>query len=211
MHATIVLMPFRKIPRDTWSHLLEGNQRFATDTSARPHTGAQRREELRAGQSPYAAVLACSDSRVPVELLFDAGLGDLFVVRTAGGCVDAAVTGSLEFAVNSLGVSLIVVLSHEECGAIGAAAKSFEEGDLPADLTRVFVEKIAPSVIRAKRDGFSERSKIEEIHAAETAEHLMHRIPTVAARIADGTLGIVAARYRLEDGRVTSVEEHFAR
>ncbi|MDK8794917.1 carbonic anhydrase [Corynebacterium sp. MSK041] len=203
-------MAFRTIPRDAWTHLLEGNQRFATDTSVHPHSGASRREELRSGQAPFAAVLACSDSRVPVEMLFDAGLGDLFVVRTAGGCVDAAVTGSLEFAVTTLGVSLIVVLSHEECGAIGAAVSSFEEGDLPSDLTRVFVEKIAPSVIRAKHDGHDERSAIEEIHAAETAEHLVHRIPPVQARIADGSLGVVAARYRLEDGRVTSVEEHFA-
>lgn len=83
-------MAFRTIPRDAWTHLLEGNQRFATDTSIHPHSGASRREELRSGQAPFAAVLACSDSRVPVEMLFDAGLGDLFVVRTAGGCVDAS-------------------------------------------------------------------------------------------------------------------------
>ncbi|KAA8730795.1 beta-hydroxylase [Corynebacterium tuscaniense] len=203
-------MPFRVIPKDAWAHLLEGNERFAADASVHPRTGSVRREELRSGQEPFAAVLACSDSRVPVEMLFDVGLGDLFVVRTAGGCVDAAVTGSLEFAVTTLGVSLIVVLSHEECGAIGAAISSFEEGDLPSDLTRVFVEKIAPSVIRAKNDGHDERCVVEEIHAAETAEHLIHRIPPVQAKIADGSLGIVAARYRLEDGRVTVVEEHFA-
>lgn len=203
-------MPFREDPRATWEHLREGNARFATETTQRPHTSVARREELRAGQEPYAAVLACSDSRVPVEMLFDAGLGDLFVVRTAGGCVDAAVTGSLEFAVKSLGVSLIVVLSHESCGAIGAAATSFEEGDMPTDLTRVFVEKIAPSVIKAAKLGRSDRDGIEEVHAQVTAEHLMHRIPDVQGRVDDGTLGLVAARYRLEDGRVTAVEEHFA-
>nr|VDG64074.1 carbonic anhydrase [Streptococcus thermophilus] len=204
-------MPFRKIPRDTWEHLLAGNERFATETSERPNTNMTRREELRAGQAPYAAVLACSDSRVPVEMLFDVGLGELFVVRTAGGCVDAAVTGSLEFAVKNLGVSLIVVLSHESCGAIGAAATSFEEGEMPTDLTRVFVEKIAPSVIEAKKLHHDDAAGIEETHALVTAEHLRHRIPAVEGRIADGSLGIVAARYRLEDGRVTPVGEHFGR
>ncbi|MCQ4619212.1 carbonic anhydrase [Corynebacterium genitalium ATCC 33030] len=204
-------MAFRKIPRETWQHLLEGNERFATETSERPNNNSARLQELRAGQEPYAAVLACSDSRVPVEMLFDAGLGELFVVRTAGGCVDAAVTGSLEFAVKNLGVSLIVVLSHESCGAIGAAATSFEEGEMPTDLTRVFVEKIAPSVIEAKKLEHADRAVIEETHATVTAEHLRHRIPDVEDRIADGSLGIVAARYRLEDGRVTPVGEHFGR
>lgn len=202
-------MPFRKDPRATWDTLLAGNERFATDSSERPRTSAARREELRSGQAPYAAVLACSDSRVPVEVLFDAGLGDIFVVRTAGGCVDAAVTGSLEFAVKQLGVSLILMLSHENCGAIGAAISSFEEGEMPTDLTRVFVEKIAPSVLEAKRHGHDDNASIEETHSLVTAEHLLHRIPAAKGRVEDGTLGIVAARYRLEDGRVTPVMERF--
>lgn len=210
MRATIVGMPFRKIPRDAWAHLEAGNARFASDSPEHPNTNAYRRTELLSGQAPFAAVLACSDSRVPVEMLFDVGLGDLFVIRTAGGCVDAAVTGSLEYAVKSLGVSLIVVLSHESCGAIGAAASSFEEGDLPADLTRVFVEKIAPSVLAAKRAGREDCAGIEEVHAEVTAEHIIARIPSLRTELENGTVGVVAARYRLEDGRVTSVQEHFA-
>ena len=210
MHATIVAMPFRKIPRDAWAHLQAGNARFASERPEHPNTNAYRRAELRSGQAPFAAVLACSDSRVPVEMLFDVGLGDLFVIRTAGGCVDAAVTGSLEYAVKSLGVSLIVVLSHESCGAIGAAASSFQEGDLPADLTRVFVEKIAPSVLAAQRAGRDDRAGIEEVHAEVTAEHIMARIPALQSKVDEGSVGVVAARYRLEDGRVTSVQEHFA-
>ncbi|WKK62140.1 carbonic anhydrase [Corynebacterium sp. P3-F1] len=203
-------MTFRKVPRDAWERLAAGNARFASDAPEHPNTNAYRRLELRSGQEPFAAVLACSDSRVPVEMLFDAGLGDLFVIRTAGGCVDATVTGSLEYAVESLGVSLIVVLSHESCGAIGAAVTSFEDGDLPADLTRVFVEKIAPSVLAAKKSGRSDRAGIEEVHAEVTAEHIMARIPSLQEKVEDGSVGVVAARYRLEDGRVTSVQEHFA-
>lgn len=202
-------MTFRTDPQQAWAHLQEGNARFATDSAQRPNSSHDRREELRAGQAPFAAVLACSDSRVPVELLFDAGLGDLFVVRTAGGTVDASVAGSLQFAVKSLGVSLILVLSHESCGAVGAAVNSFEKGEIPADLQRVFVEKIAPSVIEARANGATDSDSIEEAHAKVTAEHVIARIPELAEGLEAGRIGVVAARYRLADGRVTSVAEHF--
>ncbi|GAB3086285.1 carbonic anhydrase [Corynebacterium aquatimens] len=202
-------MPYRTVPRQAWDHLIAGNERFATDSPQRPNASHDRREELRKGQAPFAAVLACSDSRVPVELLFDAGLGDLFVVRTAGGTVDAAVSGSLQFAVKSLGVSLIVVLSHESCGAVAAAMNSFQKGNIPKDLQRVFVEKIAPSVIQAKSEGHLDPAGVEATHAKVTAEHIIARIPELAEGLVSGDVGVVAARYRLEDGRVTSVEEHF--
>ncbi|MDY5786219.1 MULTISPECIES: carbonic anhydrase [unclassified Corynebacterium] len=196
-------------PGSVWQKLLEGNARFADETLERPNSDHNRREELRGGQAPVAAILSCSDSRVPVEMLFDAGLGDIFVIRNAGGCVDAAVAGSLDFAVETLGVKLVVVLSHEACGAIGAAIRAVDEAHIPVGLQRVFVEKIAPSVIAAKACGHTERSEIEKEHAGFTAEHLVDRIPAIQAGIAAGDLGVVAARYRLEDGRVETVMEHF--
>ncbi|WJY68787.1 Carbonic anhydrase [Corynebacterium auris] len=190
-----------------WHQLLEGNARFADDSVERPHSGRDRREELRGGQAPVAAVLSCSDSRVPVEMLFDAGLGDIFVIRTAGGCVDAAVSGSLDFAVETLGVKLVIVLSHEACGAIGAAINAVDKAEIPIGLQRVFVEKIAPSVIAAKARGRDARAEVEKEHAGITAEHLIDRIPAIQAGVAEGTLGVVAARYRLEDGRVETVSQ----
>ncbi|SDL92885.1 carbonic anhydrase [Corynebacterium mycetoides] len=198
-------------PAQVWETLLSGNDRFATDNVLHPNSTVERRLELRDGQAPVAAVLACSDSRVPVELLFDAGLGDMFVIRTAGGCVDAAVSGSVDFAVSSLGVKLVIVLSHEACGAIGAAYTAVEQAEVPLGLQRVFVEKIAPSVIWAKGHGKGERDDVEREHARITAQHLIDRIPALQDGAADGTIGVVAARYSLADGRVETVSEHFAR
>ncbi len=196
-------------PAAVWEQLLEGNARFADDSVKRPNSDRNRREELRGGQAPVAAILSCSDSRVPVEMLFDAGLGDIFVIRTAGGCVDAAVSGSLDFAVDALGVNLVIVLSHEACGAIGAAIKAVDDAEVPLGLQRVFVEKIAPSVIEAKAHGKSGGAEIEKAHAGITAEHLIDRIPAIQEGLKAGTLGVVAARYRLEDGRVETVSQHF--
>ncbi|WP_018018140.1 carbonic anhydrase [Corynebacterium capitovis] len=198
-------------PLAVWTQLLEGNQRFADDSVVRPNSDRNRREELRGGQAPVAAVLGCSDSRVPVEMLFDAGLGDIFVIRTAGACVDATVSGSLDFAVETLGVKLVIVLSHEACGAVGAAVTAVEDAVVPVGLQRVFVEKIAPSVIEAQAHGAEGRAGVEKEHARITAEHLIDRVPAVRDGLDAGTLGVVAARYRLEDGRVEPVLERFAR
>ena len=108
-------------PQATMQFLLDGNRRFVEDRLERPHADGTRRRELVGGQKPLAAVLGCSDSRVPPELVFDQGLGDLFVVRSAGQLADDSNLGSLEFAVAVLGVRLIVVLGHEDCGAVSAA------------------------------------------------------------------------------------------
>lgn len=189
--------------KDVWAELLAGNKRFAAGAETGPHRDRARRDELVGGQHPHAAVIACSDSRVPVELLFDAGFGDIFTIRTAGGCVDDAVAASVDFAVSALGVPLVVVLSHESCGAIGAAIGAVRSGEVPGGLSRVFVEKIGPSVIEA---GEQDRPGVEEAHARITAEQLIGRVPAIAERGA----GVVAARYRLDGGRVETVWERFA-
>lgn len=188
-----------------WDELLAGNERFATDATTTPNRDLHRREEIRGGQDPIAVVIACSDSRVPVELLFDAGFGDIFVIRTAGGCVDAAVSASVEYAVDALGVSLVLFLSHEGCGAIGAAIKAVDESEIPHGLTRVFVEKIAPSVLEARSEGCTDAPAIEEAHAKIMAQHLEDRIPAIKAR----NVGVVGARYHLDSGRVDTIYEHF--
>ena len=100
-------------PQQVWEALKEGNRRFREELYLRPHQDAPTRFAMRSGQHPRAVVLACSDSRVPVEIVFDCGLGDLFIVRTAGEILDSAVLGSIEFAIRGLGVDLLVVLGHE--------------------------------------------------------------------------------------------------
>ena len=192
-------------PREVWQLLQEGNERFATGNTADPHRDPETRQQLTAGQNPAVCVVGCSDSRVPVELLFDAGFGDIFVIRTAGGCVDSAVAASVEFAVDGLGVDLVLFLAHEACGAVGAAVGALDSGDIPTGLTRLFVEKIAPSVVEAKARG----EQVEQAHARNGAEHIAARIPSVVAALEEKTIGVVGARYRLSDGRVETTYENF--
>lgn len=111
----------------TWSRMLEGNSRFAAGTPEHPWQDRETRESLIDGQHPDAAVLACSDSRVPPEIIFDQGLGNMFTVRTAGQIIDDAVIASLEYAVTHLHVSLLVVLGHEHCGAVAGAVEELDE------------------------------------------------------------------------------------
>jgi len=115
-------------PDEALSWLVEGNERYAQARLERPNQGADRRAVLAQGQHPFATIFGCSDSRVPVELVFDRGLGDLFVVRTAGHVVDRAVLGSIQFGVKELEVPLIMVLGHEGCGAVAAAVDAITRG-----------------------------------------------------------------------------------
>ena len=192
-------------PREVWELLKVGNERFATGNTADPRRDPVTRQQLTSGQNPAVAVVGCSDSRVPVELLFDAGFGDIFVIRTAGGCVDSAVSASVEYAVDGLGVDLVLFLAHEKCGAVGAAVEALESGHVPAGLTRVFVEKISPAFAEARTRG----EQVEHAHARNGAEHLAARIPSVMAGLEAKTVGVVGARYRLSDGRVETLYENF--
>ncbi|AIF52957.1 carbonic anhydrase [Pelosinus sp. UFO1] len=127
--------------------LIGGNERYVTENFAVIDVGVERREELaEEGQYPFAVVVCCSDSRVPPEIVFDQGLGDLFVVRTAGEVVDDIALGSVEYAIEHLGVNLIVVLGHEDCGAVKAAV---EDSDEPGHIALI-IEAIKPAVEKAK-------------------------------------------------------------
>lgn len=195
-------------PRDphlVWSQLLEGNERFATGTPSHPNQSVTRREELTIGQAPRAAVLTCGDSRVPVELLFDVGLGDIFTVRTAGEIVDSAVLASLEFAVAALGVEVLVILGHESCGAVQATLEVLEGAEVPTGHQRSIVEQIAPSILESKTRGGMEAADFERHHARATMNKIMQVSPTIANAVMSGKTAAIAARYRLADGRVETV------
>lgn len=191
---------------DPWARLREGNLRWVEDRStAGGDRGAARRAETSRSQTPFALVLGCSDSRVPAEILFDQGLGDLFVVRTAGHVVDSAALGSVEYAVDVLGVSLIVVLGHEECGAVAAAARVVDDGEVPPGYIRDIAERIAPNVLRARRAGAVTAAEIVGQHSMHTVELLRQRSPLVDAAIRRGALAAVPARYSLSSGTVIEV------
>jgi carbonic anhydrase len=184
--------------------LLEGNARFAAGHStADVRRGADRRAELIGSQAPGALVLGCADSRVPVEILFDQGLGDLFVVRTAGHVLDGAVLGSIEYAVEMLGVPLIVILGHDECGAVAAATAMVDEGKVPPGSIRDVVEHIAPDIVRARIEGATTFGETVEQHARYTVELLRERSALVDAAVRSGRVEVVPARYCLGSGEVS--------
>jgi carbonic anhydrase len=151
-------------------------------------------------------VFGCADSRVAAELIFDQGLGDMFVVRTAGQVIDSAVLGSIEFAVTVLGVPLVVVLGHDSCGAVKAALAAMNEGTLPSGYVRDVVERVAPSIWLGRRDGLTRVDEFEERHVRETVAQLMSRSTAIAERVSAGTLAIAGATYHLADGRASLVD-----
>lgn len=185
-------------PGEALKRLLDGNLRYVSAKAAHPNQSAECRMRIAGGQAPFAAVLGCSDSRVPPEVLFDQGLGDLFVVRTAGHVVDDAGLGSLEYAAEHLGVHLVVVLGHERCGAVGAAVNHAEaEGHLEA-----LLEAIEPAVAAAKgRAGDPVDNAVRE-HVSLSVKGLERSKPLLSELVADGKLRVVGARYDLDTGRI---------
>lgn len=184
--------------------LVDGNRRYVAEKSAGPHRSAKRRVEISKGQHPFAVIVGCSDSRVPPEILFDQGLGDLFVVRTAGNVVDSVALGSIEYAVEHLGAKLIVVLGHERCGAVDATVKG---GDAPANIRSV-VEAIKPAVEKAKAKGAHGGHGCDLLCGAVKSNvrivaEKMHSSPILSEFIDDGLLKVVGAYYDLDSGAAT--------
>ncbi len=197
--------PRPSTPVQAWAELSRGNARFAADRAERPNTGAEQRRLVSRGQRPFAVVLGCSDSRVAAELVFDRGLGDLFVVRTAGHVLDSAVLGSVEFATEALDVPLLVVLGHDTCGAVVAALQARREGRVPGGFLRDIVERVTTSVLAAEHRGAASVDDIVREHVRSTAMQLLERSEAIRAAVTSGRLGVVGAYYSLADGRVEPV------
>jgi carbonic anhydrase len=189
-------------PVTAWNALKEGNQRFVAGQSAHPGQSVEHRAALADGQQPTAAVFGCGDSRVPAEILFDQGLGDMFVVRTAGHTIDSVTLGSIEFAVVVLDVPLIVVLGHDSCGAVNAALSALDDGVVPGGYVRDVVERVAPSILLGRRDGLRTVNEFVARHVDETAAQLVERSTAISERVAAGSLAVVGATYHLADGQV---------
>jgi carbonic anhydrase len=189
-------------PDSVWKALQEGNARFAAGKPLHPHQSPERRTEIAETQKPPAVVIGCSDSRTAPELVFDQGLGDLFVTRLAGNIVDDAAVGSIEFAVGALGAKLIVVLGHERCGAVDAALKGVKAGGA---LGKVIAD-IQPSIEQARAENRATLDHATDLNARRVAARLKSASPDLAARIDAGTVKVIAARYDLDSGAVTLVE-----
>ncbi len=188
-------------PGEAMRELLEGNARFVNGKPARKELGASRRHALALGQHPKAAILSCSDSRVPPEHLFDQGLGDLFVIRLAGNVPEPAAVGSVEYAVEHLGVGLVVVLGHHSCGAVQAALQGGEpEGDVG-----LIVKDIEPAVRAARaagKNGAALEDAVVHENARRAAAALTERSAAVRRLVREGKLEIKVAVYDLETGKL---------
>src|SRR5215212_1585357 len=188
----------------------DGNPDPAPTTQGRdPRLSHERRLEIAQGQTPFAVLVSCSDSRVPPELLFGRGLGDLFIVRNAGNTVDTAALGSLEYAVAELGVPLVLVLGHERCGAVDAALSVVEKNaTFPGSIGQM-LEPIVPAALQAKSTAPASTSREDVLDMAvrENVRRVVTRLRTAAEPIMleplkSGKLKVVGARYDLDDGSV---------
>ena len=188
--------------------LTAGNERFASEKPERPNTGLDRVHATAGGQAPFAAVLSCADSRVPVETVFDRGVGDLFVVRVAGNVADPGTLGSMEYAAEHLHTHLIVVMGHTQCGAVKAAVAGGElTGNLPS-----LIDRIRPAVrtVRAREPGdkgekLLEDSILQNVH--QQIDDAVAKSDLLRQMVHDGKVKIVGALYKIETGRVEWLDD----
>jgi carbonic anhydrase len=195
-------------PEAALQRLRAGNARYVSGKTTHPDQSAARRKKLAGGQKPFATILACADSRVSPELIFDQGLGDLFVIRVAGNVVDDTVMGSVEYAAIHLNCPLVMVLGHEHCGAVTAAvaAASGKSGEEDKD-TKIgaLANLIAPAVKAVPADAPDKVEAAVVENARRGARLLLTTSPPLGERVREGKLQIVSARYSLDDGRVSQV------
>ena len=193
-------------PAEAWKAIVEGNNRFVSGDLAHPRQDIDRREALAQAQKPFAALFGCADSRLSAEIIFDVGLGDLFVVRNAGQVIAETILGSLEYAVEVLGVPLILVLGHDECGAIRATIDA-TEGKMLAqgEFIHNLVERITPTVKEAQAHGLHHIDEITDLHVRDTINEMIGRSALIAERIESGKLAVVGANYKLTLGEVHEI------
>ncbi len=202
-------------PAQSWKEMLDGNDRFVTGAPAHPRQNVDRRNDLIEAQNPTAALFGCSDSRLAAEIIFDKGLGDLFVVRNAGQIISDSVVGSLEYAVGVLGVPLIVVLGHDNCGAVKGAIDMLgpDAVDLPPHIATL-VTRIIPAIRRVagaaglfSPNGTLDPDAVDAFavgreHLRDTIAELLESSELITAAIAEGSLAVVGANYQLGQGGV---------
>lgn len=191
------------------NRLKEGNKRFAEDNSIHPNRGKELRDSLLGAQRPIAAIISCSDSRVPVEIIFDAGIGDLFVVRTAGHVLSEEALGSVEYAVEHLDVKLVVILGHENCGAMKSALAIFRSGKLDelSDNLKILLGHIYPVFKEIYTDSHhATLCEATREFVKYQIEDFKRKTPHLAKKILNNEVKLVGAHYPLNSGIVEFYE-----
>lgn len=196
-------------PDEALKMLKEGNERFVAGKSIRPNSDVARLQETAKGQRPFVTINSCSDSRVPPELLFDRGFGDLFIVRNAGNVSSTDEIGTIEYGVEHLGTRLVVVMGHTKCGAVTAVAKGEHVGGSIPKL----VAPMVPAVTRVKAahaghsaDEWINKAIVENVW--EQVANILKKSPIVREMVLDGKVKIVGALYNVETGKVEFLGEH---
>jgi carbonic anhydrase len=191
-------------PAEAVSKLKEGNGRYTSGNLEHPGQTTERRAELAKDQHPFAVILSCSDSRVPPEIVFDQGLGDLFVVRVAGNVIDDHGLGSIEYAVDHLGTRLIVVLGHQSCGAVKAAKETVAaKGKAPGHIQSL-VTAIKPVVEATAKDDLETTVKANVKHVVQA---LRSSTPILKAKVDSGNVQVIGGYYSLDTGAVSLLDE----
>jgi len=191
-------------PAEAVSKLKEGNGRYTSGNLQHPGQTTERRTELAKDQHPFAVILSCSDSRVPPEIVFDQGLGDLFVVRVAGNVIDDHGLGSIEYAVDHLGARLIVVLGHQSCGAVKAAKETIAaKGKAPGHIQSL-VTAIQPVVETTAKDDLDTTVKANVKHVVQA---LRSSTPILKAKVDSGEVQVIGGYYSLDTGAVSLLDE----
>ena len=187
--------------------LKEGNDQFRMDAPYRAAQGRERRIELARGQAPFCVLVGCSDSRVPPELLFGRGLGELFIIRNAGNTIDTAALGSIEYGVGVLGCPLIVVLGHEACGAVAAAVEVVDRNATFPGVIGEMIQPIIPAVLAARSQSGDLLDNAVRMNARRVAGRLKTQSTVLQEALRQDRLKIIAARYDINDGDVDWFED----
>lgn len=179
--------------------LKEGNQRFVEMKSQHPDESLQRRKEMQEGQHPFAAILSCSDSRVPLEVIFDQGLGDLFEIKNAGNVLDKHVIGSIEYAVMHAGVKLVVIMGHQDCGAVAATLS----GKYDTKFIKSLEDAIKPAIKLCKKHNKAVNSdNVVRAHVMQDIDELMSKDTELVRYMKSHDVKLVPAYYSIETGKV---------
>lgn len=215
--SLVLIVPFLMVtvanaaltPEEAMKKLQEGNERYVAGKSTQPNQSQARRQETAKGQHPFATVLACSDSREPVEIIFDGGIGDIFVIRVAGNVVDTIEVGSIEYGVANLHTPVVLVLGHTHCGAVAAAVKEVPVQGSIAPL----VENILPAVYTVRKKdpklaGAKLMARAIEENVRLSIENLIARSSIIREHIKEGKLQVLGAVYNIETGKIDWLGPH---
>lgn len=193
--------------QESLKKLVEGNRRFAEGKSLHPNRSEELRSALLDGQNPYAVVISCSDSRVPVEIIFDVGLGDIFVIRTAGHVLSNETMGSLEYAVRELGVKFIMIMGHDNCGAVKSAMNAYKAGEDLTPNLKTLLNHIYPVFEQMDETGQTTLDDAVRLNIEYQVDDLLNKDAYLAQMVKENKILVAGAKYSLDTGIVEIIKQ----